>query len=56
MGRRKLHRTKEELLELQRARARRYHSKHKNRLNGERMDRYWKNKKVGKKMPNVRKN
>lgn len=41
MGRKKLNRTREELLEQQRARAKRYYNKHRSRLNVERMQRYW---------------
>ena len=46
MGRKKLHKTKEQLLEQQRARAKRYYDKHKERLNAAAMQRYWENKKA----------
>ena len=48
MGRKKLHKTKEQLLEQQRARAKRYYENHKERLNAAAMDRYWRSKEVDK--------
>lgn len=50
MGRKKLHKTKEQLLEQQRARAKRYYENHKERLNAAAMDRYWRSKEVDKKL------
>jgi hypothetical protein len=44
MGRKKLHRTKDELLEQQRQRSKRFYERNKKRLNDERMERYWKSK------------
>jgi hypothetical protein len=49
MGRKKIQRTREELLEQQRARAKRYYENHKERLNAAAMERYWRNKEVDKK-------
>lgn len=48
MGRKKLHRTKEELLEQQRERGKRYYKKHVDRIKKERMQKYWLDKKVSK--------
>lgn len=47
MGRRRLHRTKTELLEQQRQRSKRYYRRHKERLNAESMRKYWKKKVCG---------
>jgi hypothetical protein len=44
MGRKKLNRTNEELLEQQRNRAKRYYQQHKQLLNEKSMRRYWQNK------------
>lgn len=44
MGRKKLNRTKDELLEQQRNRAKRYYQRHKQRLNEKSMQKYWENK------------
>ena len=44
MGRKKLNRTREELLKQQRNRAKRYYERNKERLNEESMERYWKSK------------
>lgn len=44
MGRKKLNRTREELLEQQRVRAKRYYEKHKQRLNKNSLQRYYKQK------------
>lgn len=44
MGRKKLNKSKDELLEQQRIRARRYYNKHKSKLNKESLDRYYNNK------------
>jgi hypothetical protein len=44
MGRKKLHKTKEQLLEQQRARAKRYYDNHRERLNAASMQRYWEKK------------
>lgn len=44
MGRKKLNRSKEELLEMQRIRSKRYYQNHKDRLNEKSMQRYWKDK------------
>jgi membrane protein involved in colicin uptake len=43
MGRKKLNRTKEELLEQQRQRSKRHYQRHKQRLNEQSMQRYWQN-------------
>ncbi len=47
MGRKKLHRSKEELAEENRTRQRKFYAKNKDRLNAGRMDRYYQ-KKAGK--------
>jgi hypothetical protein len=44
MGRKKLNKTKDELLEQQRNRAKRYYQRHKQRLNEKSMQKYWENK------------
>ena len=46
MGRKKLHRTKEELAEDNRVRQRKYYEKHKDRLNAERMKRYYEKRNI----------
>ena len=44
MGRKKLNRTADELRAMRRARQKRFYQKHKDRLNEESMQRYWKKK------------
>jgi hypothetical protein len=44
MGRKKLNRTKEQLLEMQRIRAKRYYQHHRDRLNEKSMQKYWDHK------------
>ena len=46
MGRHKLNRTKEELKEQSRVRARRFYERHSKEIKRERMRRYWSNKKL----------
>lgn len=48
MGRKKLNRTREELLEQQRGRAKRYYESHREALNEKRMRRYWNEKSANK--------
>ena len=46
MGRHKINRTREELLEQQRCRGKRYYERHAERIRKERMRKYWIDKKV----------
>lgn len=52
MGRKKLHRTNEELAEMNRERQRRYYERHKDEINKRKMEQYY--QKVGKKLPKMR--
>ena len=47
-GRKKLNRTDAEIREQTRIRAKRFYARNKERLNEERMDRYWRSKEVDK--------
>ena len=46
MGRKKLNRTKEEINEQTKLRMRKYYERHKDRLKKEKLERYYKNKKI----------
>jgi hypothetical protein len=48
MGRKKLHRTREEIREQNRLRAQKYYERHGDDIKRKRMERYW--EKVGKKL------
>jgi len=45
MGRKKLQRTKEEMLELYKAKAKLFYSRHKEKICKKRMQRYWEQRK-----------